>query len=60
MWLLSKGEVEEAKSTLKKLRGGASDEKCNAEFQDMVYYASDMNLDGHQKGYDRKPIIFYN
>jgi hypothetical protein len=57
MWLLSKGEVDKAKSTLKRLRGGASDEKCDAEFQDMVRYASEMKPDGHQKGYHRKPFV---
>lgn len=54
MWLLSKGKVDKAKNTLKSLRGSTSDEKCNAEFQDMVHYASEMNLNGQRKGYDRK------
>lgn len=43
MWLLSWGRTEEAKQTLKKIRGDVSDEKCAAEFEDMVRYVSEMN-----------------
>lgn len=50
MWLLSKGRTDEAKQIFRNLRGGASEEKCNAEFQDMVRYASEMNINNDQKG----------
>ncbi|VVC39586.1 Sugar transporter, conserved site,Major facilitator superfamily domain,Major facilitator, sugar [Cinara cedri] len=44
MWLLSKNRKEEAKQTFKKLRGGASEENCIKEFQDMILYTSKMDL----------------
>ncbi|VVC39588.1 Sugar transporter, conserved site,Major facilitator superfamily domain,Major facilitator, sugar [Cinara cedri] len=43
MWLLSRGRTEEAKQTLKKLRGDATEESCNKEFEDMIQYTSNMN-----------------
>lgn len=50
MWLLSKGRTEEAKQTFRKLRGNASEEKCAAEFQDMVHYTSEINLNNNETG----------
>ncbi|VVC39585.1 Hypothetical protein CINCED_3A022308 [Cinara cedri] len=50
MWLLSKGRIEEAKQTLRKLRGGASEENCIKEFQDMVHYTSKMDLNDLETG----------
>lgn len=50
MWLLSRGRTEEAKQTLKKLRGGASEERCTKEFQDMVHYTSKTDLNEFQTG----------
>lgn len=53
MWLLSRGRTDDAKNALRKLRGGATEDKCDEEFQDMVGYASETNPDDSQKGYDR-------
>lgn len=50
MWLLSKGRTDEAKQTFKNLRGGASEENSNAEFQDMVRYASEINIHNQKTG----------
>lgn len=44
MWLMSRGRTDEAKSTFNKLRGSVGEEKCAAEFRDMVHYTSEMNL----------------
>lgn len=53
MWLLSKGKADEARAALRKLRGGATADKCDEEFQDMVGYAAETGPDDDQKGYDR-------
>lgn len=44
MWLMSQGRTDEAKSTFNKLRGDAGEDKCAAEFRDMVHYTSEINL----------------
>lgn len=49
MWLLSRGRTDESKQTLGKLRGGASEENCIAEFQDMVHYTSEINLNNNNQ-----------
>lgn len=55
MWLLSRGRTDESKQTLGKLRGGVSEENIIAEFQDMVHYTSEINLNNNiQTGYTRR------
>lgn len=50
MWLLSKSRTEEAHATLRKIRGGASEEQCAVEFQEMVHYVTEINLKNLQTG----------
>ncbi|XP_050432006.1 facilitated trehalose transporter Tret1-like [Adelges cooleyi] len=45
MWLLSRGKVEKAKRSLRKLRGNASEEKCAFEFKEMVEYVLKKSAD---------------
>lgn len=38
MWLLSKGNVDEARRVFKKIRGGAGEEIIATEFREMASY----------------------
>lgn len=50
MWLLSKGKAEKAKQTFSKIRGGASEEKCASEFQEMIRYVAETNPSNLRSG----------
>ncbi|XP_022182948.1 facilitated trehalose transporter Tret1-like [Myzus persicae] len=45
MWLLAKGKHSKAHRNLRRLRGKASNEKCENEFQEMVKYNVPVNSD---------------
>lgn len=59
MWLLSRGRMDEAKRTFRKLRGDATEEKCMAEFQEMVDYASEMSPKSQQTGLNKLTFLWY-
>ncbi|XP_022182945.1 facilitated trehalose transporter Tret1-like [Myzus persicae] len=60
MWLLAKGKHSKAHRNLRRLRGKASNEKCENEFQEMIKYNVPSNSDkpNHKKNINAWKQLF--